>query len=93
MLVSKVYQPRSIKKVNNPKSCLINEKPVPIQTKQLTFAVGAGGVPPSGDDFPSAFKKPLSKETLAKIKILTKDMNKLTHKCFDIFNKYSKIVK
>lgn len=45
MLVSKVYQPRSIKKVNNPKSCLINEKPVPIQTKQLTFAVGAGGVP------------------------------------------------
>ena len=94
MLVSKIYRPQVIKEVNKPKSCLISKKNKEINTKQLTFAVGAGGIPPSGNDkFPSPFKKPFSKESLDKIKMLTKDMNKLTRKGFDILNKYSKIIK
>lgn len=93
MLVSKIYQPRTVKNVSKPKSCLINEKSKEIKTKQLTFAIGAGGVPPSGNDFPSPFKKPFSIEALRKIQEFTKDMNKITRKCFDIINKYSKNIK
>ncbi len=94
MLVSKIYQPRTVKNVSKPKSCLINEKSKEIKTKQLTFAVGAGGVPPEGNDkFPSSFKKTFSAETLKKIRLFTKDKNKLTRKGFDILNKYSNITK
>ncbi len=94
MLVSRVMQPGMVKKVNTPKSLMINEKDIKKEPKQLVFAVGAGGVPPNGNDnMPAHFKKPLSVETLKKIREFTKDMNKLTHKGFDILNKYSKKIR
>lgn len=92
ILLPRTLQPKNIE-IRRPKSLLINEQMYKKEPKQLIFAAGAGGVPPSGDDFPSPFKKTLSKETLDKIKIFTKDMNKLTRKGFDIFNKYSKVIK
>lgn len=94
MLVSRSLQPKTIKKINTPKSLMINEKLIKKENKQLTFAVGAGGVPPNGNDnIPSNYKKPLSVETLKKIKEFTKNMNKMTRKVFDIINKYSKNIK
>lgn len=92
ILLPRTLQPKNIE-IRRPKSLLINEQMYKKEPKQLIFAAGSGGVPPSGDDFPSSFKKPFSKETLDKIKIFTKDMNKLTRKGFDIFNKYSKVIK
>ena len=94
MLVSRSLQPKTIKKINTPKSLMINEKLIKKENKQLTFAVGAGGVPPNGNDnIPSNYKKPLSVETLKKIKESTKNMNKMPRKVFDIINKYSKNIK
>lgn len=96
-MIQKILLPRTLRpkniEIRKPKSLLINEQIYKNEQKQLTFAAGSGGVPPSGNDFPSSFKKPLSKETLDKIKLFTKDMNKLTRKGFDIFNKYSKVIK
>jgi len=94
MLVSRSLQPKTIKKINTPKSLMINEKLIKKENKQLTFAVGAGGIPPNGNDnIPSNYKKPFSIEALRKIQEFTKDMNKITRKCFDIINKYSKDIK
>lgn len=93
VVVPRILAPRSLTDNIKPKTYLIQDKVFEKEPKKLLVAAGTGGIPPSGDDSPSPFKKPFSKETLDKIKIFTKDMNKLTRKGFDIFNKYSKIIK
>ncbi|MBR1618963.1 hypothetical protein IJ674_03595 [bacterium] len=96
-MIQKILLPRTLRpkniEIRKPKSLLINEQIYKNEQKQLTFAAGSGGVPPSGDDFPSSFKKPFSPEYIKKIHEITKDMNKLTRKGFDIINKYSKFIK
>lgn len=93
VVVPKILAPRTLTSDIKPKTYFIQYKVFEKRPKKLLVAAGAGKVPPSGDDFPSSFKKPFTKETLNKIKMFTKDMNKLTRKGFDIFNKYSKIIK
>ena len=93
VVVPRILAPKTLTRDIKPKTYLIQDKVFEKEPKKLLVAAGVGGVPPSGDDFPSPFKKPLSKETLDKIKLFTKDMNKLTRKGFDIFNKYSKVIK
>lgn len=93
VVVPKILARRTLTSDIKPKTYLIQDKVFEKGPKKLLVAAGAGEVPPSGDDFPSSFKKPFTKETLNKIKMFTKDMNKLTRKGFDIFNKYSKIIK
>ena len=96
-MIQKILLPRTLRpkniEIRKPKSLLINEQIYKNEQKQLTFAAGSGGVPPSGDDFPSSFKKPFSPEYIKKIREITKDMNKLRRKGFDIINKYPKFIK
>ena len=93
VVIPRILAPKTLTRNIKPKTYLIQDKVFEKEPKKLLVAAGAGGVPPSGGDFPSPFKKPFSKEALDKIKIFTKDMNKLTRKGFDIFNKYSKVIK
>lgn len=93
IIIPRILAPRTLTDNIKPKTYLIQDKVPKKEPPKLFVAAGAGGIPPSGDDFPSPFKKPFSKEELDKIKIFTKDMNKLTRKGFDIINKYSKVIK
>ena len=64
-----------VKEVAKVKDVLLKEKEV-VKPKQLRFAVGAGGIPPSeGDGNP--FKKRLTPEQISKILELVGDNNKI----------------
>ena len=93
VLIPRIVAPRTLTDDIKPKTYLIQDKVPKKEPPKLLVAVGAGGVPPSGDGFPSLFKKPFSKEALDKIKIIIKDTNKLARKNFYILNKYYKIIK
>ena len=94
IVVPRTLSPKSIKKVNTPKSLMINEKNYKNEPPKLRFAAGVGGIPPEGNDnLPSSIKKTMSPDELKKIIEITKDMNNFTRKAFDIFNKHFKYKK
>lgn len=93
VVVPRILAPKTLTRAIKPKTYLIQDKVFEKDPPKLLVAAGTGGVPPSGNDLPSPFKKPFSKETLEKIRLFTKDMNKFTRKGYDILNKYSKTIK
>lgn len=93
IVVPRILEPKKVKQVIKPKKLLIQNQFKQEEPKRLLVAVGAGGIPPSGngpDNIPSSFKTPLSADFIKKINEMTKDMNKFTRKGFDIFNKFKK---
>ena len=83
--VKTVAKPREVAKV---KDVLLKE-PKDINKKKLCFAVGAGGIPPSGGD-KDPFKKSLTPEMISKMMEIVGNNNKIwLDKSFDknLYNK------
>ncbi len=94
IVVPKILEPKTVKTITKPKTCLIQDKVNNVQPQKLTFAVAAGSVPPPGGNGPeniSPFNKKFTKEFIKKISQMTKDINNFTRNGFDIFKNHNHI--
>lgn len=95
IVVPRILQPRTLN-VRVPNSLMLCDKIYKEEPKKLLFAVAGGSVPPPGGNGPeniSPFNNKFTKEFIKKIKEMTKDMNNLTRKGFDIIKNHNHIKK